>query len=90
MEKYIYCRFNLFDLHQRVHVALPDGTVDVIAISDLENLGEVIPEMCKKHNIYKVHLFGNDNFTTTIRDQIHTNAVTKYGINNIEIEVEVE
>ena len=87
MNTFIYCRFNLFDLHQRIHLMTETGEAKTIAITTYEELSEVIPEMCKKYGITKVNLFGPEQFTEEMVEQIHTNGINNYGINNLEIEV---
>lgn len=79
---YIICHFTLFDLHQKVYYKN-----DVVAISTNEDLGENIANLCNKYNCNKVHLYGNEEYAAGIIEDIHIYSGTKYGINNIEIEV---
>lgn len=86
--KTIVCNFNLFDLHQNVYLINPEENVNRhIAITNLEDLGKVIAEMCTNNNATKIHLYGNASFAQAIIRDIDIHSGSAYSKNIIEVEV---
>ena len=86
--KELICTIHLFDLHQ--YVLLNDGSeppYKEIAITSLDSLAEVLPQMCDRHDIYNVHLFGNENYIDGLVQDINQYQLTNYSNKKINFEV---
>lgn len=84
--KTIICYFNLFDMSQKILI-LNEDKEELIAMATLDSLGESIADVCKVYNINKVHLYGNEEYASSLIDEIDTHTGAAYSNNLIEIEV---
>ena len=86
----IYCDLNIFSLRQKIYKI--DTTNEQVATeigqTTIDIFPEVIRNMCKEHNIYKLHLFGNDTYANEIANDVKIYNELKYA-NEKEIEIEV-
>lgn len=83
--KAILCNFNLFDLHQPIHLVEEDGEPHLVGVSSLDKLGEDIYAICNKYGVTEVHLFGNaDVAKQKIIPEI---KLLSYGQQDLTIEV---
>lgn len=83
MGKEIICDINLFTLNQSV--TLPDGTLK--RIPGGEALVSYLLGACYDNSINTIHFFGNEEYISGIIEEIKTNEMFCYGINNIKCEV---
>jgi hypothetical protein len=78
----------MFELHQKILlVNEEEGLVKTITISNMDNLAEDVVAACEKHNINYVRVHGNKNFSSSLLEEVNNITITKYGKNNIRIEV---
>lgn len=87
MNSYILCNIFMFDLHQRVILVGEDGGMREVAVANLENLDEMVLESCAKHGVNKIHLIGQQEYADQIAKNIYDLSVSRYGNNNIVVEV---
>ena len=84
----IICNINTFDLYQTINLVDTEHNVaKAIGKCELEKLDTDIVAACAKYAVGKVVLFGNKSFISPLADEIKILGKTKYGINNIEVEV---
>jgi hypothetical protein len=79
-EKELVCYVNMFDAEQTI--TTPRGIVKV----PNGFLAALLPDICFKENVSKVHLFGNEQYISGIVKNARETAKTTY---NKEIEIEV-
>lgn len=84
---YIYCTILMFDLYQKIILFNENGDACEVGIASLDNLSEMITDMCAKYNVKNVRLSGNKNFANNIAEDIIATCITKYGNSYIEVEV---
>ena len=84
---YIYCTILMFELHQRIILFNENGDAYEVGIANLDNLSEMIVDVCEKYNVENVRLSGNKKFATSIAEDIVATCITKYGNSYIEVEV---
>ena len=87
MTAYILCNIFMFDLHQRIIFVDEKGNMREIGVANLDNLSEMIADLCAKYTVNKVHLIGNKEYANVAANEICWHGATKYGNNYIEVEV---
>lgn len=87
MTAYILCNIFMFDLHQKIIFVNEAGEMKEVAIANLDNLDEIIADICETYAVNKVHLTGNKEYANAVAKSICSNGVSKYGNNYIEVEV---
>lgn len=79
----ISCFIDMFSAYQKVTYG-NDGQEERIPLNDLPN---ILPQVCFSENFDKIHLYGDAMFCNGIADKIRMSENTTYGQNKIEIEV---
>ena len=87
MTAYILCNIFMFDLHQRIVFVDETGSMKEIGVANLDNLSEMIADLCTKYQVNKVHLIGNKEYANIMANEICLHGATKYGNHYIEVEV---
>ena len=87
MTAYILCNIFMFDLHQRIIFVDEKGNMNEIGIANLDNLSEMIADLCTQYNVNKVHLIGNKEYADMTASEIRSHGAAKYGNHYIEVEV---
>lgn len=87
MTAYILCNIFMFDLHQRIVLVDEEGSMKEIGVTNLDNLSEMIADLCTKYQINKVRLIGNKKYANETAKEICLHSVTKYGNHYVEVEV---
>ena len=87
MTAYILCNIFMFDLHQRIIFVDEKGNMNEIGIANLDNLSEMIADLCTQYNVNKVHLIGNKEYADMTASEIRFHGAAKYGNHYIEVEV---
>ena len=78
----------MFDLNQNIYIIDPEvGTKEVVAITTMEELPEVISAICDSQKVFKVMLTGNSVFGSAVAEDILAYTKRHYSWNNIEVEV---
>lgn len=78
----ITCFVDMFAAHQKVEYS--DGQVERVSLTDLTKF---LPQVCFSENINRIHLYGDAQFCNGVANDIRMIAVSTYGQNDIEIEV---
>lgn len=87
MTAYILCNIFMFDLHQRIIFVDEQGNMEEVGVANLDNLSEMIADLCTKYEVNKVHLIGNKEYAGAAASEICLHGVAKYGNHYIEVEV---
>ena len=87
MTAYILCNIFMFDLHQRIIFVDERGNMEEVGVANLDNLSEMIADLCAKYKVNKVHLIGNKEYAGAAAREICLQGAVKYGNNYIEVEV---
>lgn len=87
MTAYILCNIFMFDLHQRIIFVDEKANMNEIGIANLDNLSEMIADLCTQYNVNKVHLIGNKEYADMTASEIRLHGAAKYGNYYIEVEV---
>lgn len=87
MAAYILCNIFMFDLHQRIFFVDEKGCMQEIGIANLDNLSEMIVDLCVKYKVNKVRLIGSKEYANAAVSQIYLYSANKYENYPIEIEV---
>lgn len=87
MTAYILCNIFMFDLHQRIIFVDEKGNMKEIGVANLDNLSEMIADLCTKYKVNKVHLIGNKEYADVAASEIRLHGAAKYGNHYIEVEV---
>ena len=78
----------MFDLNQTIYIVDPStGNKEVVAVTTMEELPEVISAICDNKKIYKVTLTGNSIYGAAVSEDILAYSKKHYSWNNIEVEV---
>ena len=76
----------LFTLNQNVFV-YEDGNKINVATCSLDDMPETIVNMANEYEVTNVQLIGAKNFLQNIKTKTKELEITKYGKNNLEIEL---
>ena len=87
MTAYILCNIFMFDLQQRIIFVDEKGNMKEIGVANLDNLSEMIADLCTKYKVNKVHLIGNKEYADVAANEIRLHGAAKYGNHYIEVEV---
>ena len=87
MTAYILCNIFMFDLHQRIIFVDEKGNMQEVGIANLDNLSEMIADLCVKYQVNKVHLIGLKEYADVAASEIRLHSAAKYGNNYIEVDV---
>lgn len=82
----IVCKIEMFDLNQKIFLS-NNGELTPIADATIENLPSVLTDISWQSEIPKIVLYGNKFYAQQVSENTLKFAKTKYGINNLEIEV---
>ena len=78
----------MFDLHQTIYIIDPENDYEeVMAVTTMEELPEVINAICDAKNINKVVLSGNSVYGMAVSEDIVSYCKKYYSKNKIEVEV---
>ena len=83
----VLCNLNLFALEQTIYLIDNYGTVNPVAVAEMEQLPEVVAAICNEHSAYKVVLSGNVAYASTLAEDIQALGLKNYSNNNIQVEV---
>lgn len=83
----ITCKLNLFAYEQEIYL-VTDNSIKLIGKAPLENLDRALVDLCINKQVYKLHLYGVDEFATELASSINKTEKALYAMENkIEIEV---
>lgn len=84
----IFCRFNLFAMDSQIY-AHYDGGSELLGTANLFDLAEMMTNFAglDKYKTNKYHLYGPIKYAEMIAKQIKQLAASKYGENNVEVEI---
>ena len=83
----ILCNLNLFTLEQTIYLIDDNGTVNPIAVAEMEQLPEVISAICSEYSAHDVVLSGNEVYAQNLAETIKEFGLKNYSNNNIEVEI---
>lgn len=83
----VICNFNMFDIEQTVYI-YTDSNTTPIARCSMDELGEIITNICFNSNINNVHLFGDTKYVESILHDIDLHSgCSAYSNGMIKVEV---
>lgn len=84
----LVCRFNLFDMKQPIYAVDEGGSVE-LGTSNLFNIAEDMTKWAgiEEYKTNKYHLYGSEPHAKMIAKQIKKLVASKYGENNVEVEI---
>ena len=92
MYKELVCYVNLFELHQKIFAIDENGNGSMDSgprgICNIDNMADMIINLCSANNIHKVHLFcGNTDYVMPVVQSVKNYCVRHNAANTIEVEV---
>ena len=89
--KKIICNFSLFDMEQTIYIYIEEDGVQryepIGKCGKIENLGNMLVEVCYANDIYNMHLFGHSRFINGVLNDIDAYSNSAYSNGLITVEV---
>jgi hypothetical protein len=87
--KEILCNIDMFTMGQTVYSIDTERTRVAIEIgeSDITHLPEALHAACQEYGANKIHLFGEENYTNLVAEDIKVYYSIKHSNEFVEIEV---
>ena len=83
----IFCKPELFDLHQHIYIIDNKGGQSMTALSTIEDLPKTLFSLCYSKNIFDIHLVGNKSYLDPIVESIKEFEIKTYNNSKIKIGV---
>lgn len=82
----IFCKLDLFDMKQQVQLVSDDNTITLASV-DIKDLGQTIATLCDDNLVFKVKIFGTQEYAEDVANDILTCNSVMYKENKLTVEV---